>query len=860
MLSASGINYIVFTNLHYSWEEWLAEYQYSDFIWLQNWQNNKLGASQLDEPLNRIGKKRLSKYAVFSHFLQFNSADFKACGPNTTVCMDFNFAKKSNIKTDIYPYNIKEKAENLLEQYSKSGTISPHNVIIAPIGGPFKYESQTEFDYQYNNYMRLVDFVNINQDIYKATMQFGISKTFFSNALQRHKVYPTLKGDFVNFADVTAGVPAYWTGYYTSRPLFKILLRRLLSTLRNTEILFSFAINLNTLHGTNITGLVSMLISSRESVARLMDRHSVGGTFTKTALKYAHTEISKTVKNCWYIKEFVVSSLIIKRTFKYEGPFVHKYIYREGEFVSTFRTVIPNDKLYIFNSLSYERIEIIELTTRYPKIRILDHLNKEITIQINPIWKYNTKNLITISTTFYRIVFMIVIPPMTIEMFQIKETYDNSHSVSIMYCSECSSEDSDNTNFYPFKFQSLEPGDIQVENYKLRLTFDEHTGFLKYIVDKETNMENNVIIDYSAFKSSDQNSGIFLFQTNSSKPIYDILKPYKLGSSKKIILIVVGDVTTEITVVYGRLLQHTIKIFNFSNNPFSKAIHVETQVDYEYSPKNREIELFLSIQTDITNGDLPEIVTDTNGFQFTTRKLNISRQIESNVYPFTTLAYIQDQKSRLNIITDHAQGITALQEGQMIVLLDRRVLFNDGRGNNEGLSDSSKTYHRHILLLEYFIEPDLVKNQQTFRENELTSPSFSALYLSNSLNYDLSVFIVNRNATALSKQIVLPLMKTFLPCNVFVLNYRTIFDKSINHMKFPTTALLILHRQSFSCQIDKLLYPYCQSEDIVLENILYRVRVVYKTLLTGTDKGNVIRHLDMNNFSPMEIITLRVIY
>lgn len=853
LLASSGISYVILTNLHYMWEKWLAEYQHSDFVWIPNWRHDQQTESLLDKQLNRIGNDRLPTHSILTHFLQFNSAGITACGPKIKVCCDYDFAKSNLIDNNIYAFNVKDKAELLLEQYSKSGTTSRHNVIIAPIGGPDSYESQAAFDYQYNNYQKLAEFININRDLYRATVDFGVPKTYFNSILERYKSFPTLKGDFMNYADISSGSAAYWTGYFTSRPFYKILLRRLQSTLRSTEIMFSFAINFNVFDKSNVTRLLKLLVSARVSTARLMDRHSVSGTLTISALKYAINEISKTMKNCWYIQEYSASYLSLMKDTKNSTSHLYKYVYRDGEIFCNLRNILPNDHMYIFNSMSYERIEVVEFLSKSPNIRILDHKKKEVMIQVNPVWTYDSEHVIKISRTLYKINVVVVIPAMTMELFKIKSTYDAAKNAAVIYCIHCISEGNSENTFFPFNVQPIMKGDIQLESYKLRVIFDEYTGFIKTIIDKEANIEKNINLNYGAFRTSSNNSGMFLFTVNTSSTLYDILKIYKIDAKSNIMLIIVGDITTELISIYGPLLQHKTKIYNLIHNPLAKSLYIESQVDFELAPKNRELEMFLAIQSDISNGNPPQLITDNNSFQYTLRKLNLSRPIESNIYPITSMAYIEDDRNRMTLITDHAQGVTSLQEGQILVLLDRRVLYVDGRGNNEGLADSKKTVHRHIILLEEFKQNNLTHRQN---ENFLTLPSFAAHYLSNFLDYTLDIFFDNRNIAYINNHAYLPLIKSPFPCDVSVLNFRTIIRKVDD---VPNSALLILYKQSFSCDIELLPHPRCDRRlSFSLDKIFHRIRNVFKTRLSGTDTGIAVNLLNLEIFPPLQLISLRI--
>lgn len=858
LLSAAGVTKLVITNLHYSWEQFLAEFQISDFIWVQSFDNNKKSATILNQALDKIGNDRYPKHSVITHYLQFNKDNFNACGPNKNVCSGYFDFRKSNNNIDIHAYNIKEKSEMLLEQYSKSGTLSQHNIIIAPLGGAYRYEFQTEFDLQYNNYQRLADFINVNKNIYTANVEFGTPNDYFNSILSRHKSYPTLHGDFSNFADTESGSPAYWAGFFTSRPILKILLRRVQSTLRSSEILLSFAINFNVFPQHNMTNLFEILTKARESVARLQDRHVVGGTLSFNVLQYVYKQIITTVKDCWHIQE-VATSLLTSNP-ENKSIYLQKLVYRESEFISVFKTVNAGDQVYVFNSLSQERTEIVELITKQPNVRIIGHDKKDLTVQINPVWTYTSDNLIKISNTLYKVTFAIVVPPLTLELYKIKKTYDASHNAATIYCEHCLIDsENDKDSAFSFNIQPIQPGDIQLESYKHRVIIDELSGLLKTVVEKETNTEKAVYIDYGAFRSADVNAGMFLFSTNVTRPLHDILLPFRDGTKTKTLIIIAGQVTTEMVSIYGRLLQHSIKLHNLINSPLANSISIESKVDYEISPKNRELEIFLSIKTDISNGNHPEIYTDNNGFQYTPRILNISRRIESNMYPITSMAYIQDGRSRLTLITDHTQGITALQEGQLVIMLDRRVLYNDGRGTHEGLADSSAAYHRHYILLENFVDSS---NQYNYlHRSELKLPSYSAIYLANSINYILDLFVADKQAAGLSYFSFLPLIKTSFPCDIAVLNFRIVINKASLKILNPNMALLVLHRQSVSCYIDYSMQQHCSGDySFSIEKILRDIKSAYHSNLVGTDEGVPVININQDNFPAMELMTLKIYF
>lgn len=123
----------------------------------------------------------------------------------------------------ITPDNLQTKAEVLLEQYSKTGSLTRHNVVLALLGNDFRYDHEIEWDQQYSNYQSLFNYINEKRDVYQVSIGFGTLTDYFDAIRYRMERFPTLKGDFFPYADIfSEGRPAYWTGYFTSRPFYKV--------------------------------------------------------------------------------------------------------------------------------------------------------------------------------------------------------------------------------------------------------------------------------------------------------------------------------------------------------------------------------------------------------------------------------------------------------------------------------------------------------------------------------------------------------------------------------------------------------------------------------------------------------------
>ena len=111
------------------------------------------------------------------------------------------------------------------KQYAKSGSLTPHNVVMALVGDDFRFDYEIEWDQQYINYQNLFNYINANGRVFNDTrVAFGTVSDYFDAVRERMAdAFPTLQGDFFPYADIfSEGRPAYWTGYFTSRAFYKV--------------------------------------------------------------------------------------------------------------------------------------------------------------------------------------------------------------------------------------------------------------------------------------------------------------------------------------------------------------------------------------------------------------------------------------------------------------------------------------------------------------------------------------------------------------------------------------------------------------------------------------------------------------
>uniref|UniRef100_K3X179 Alpha-mannosidase n=1 Tax=Globisporangium ultimum (strain ATCC 200006 / CBS 805.95 / DAOM BR144) TaxID=431595 RepID=K3X179_GLOUD len=241
---------------------------------------------------------------------------------------------------------------------------------------------------------------------------------------------------------------------------------------------------------------------------------------------------------------------------------------------------------------------------------------------------------------------------------------------------------------------------VTLENDLVRVKIDKNTGSIVSITNKAKNIElplNSSVLYYQAFQGdNEQRSGAYIFRPDS-KTVYSVAKADE-----------VTLVDLQLSGVSGSASRVAFKIgkwvtLEYRVNDADEFVEIEWTVGSIPIKDNKGKEVIIRFDSQSTIKSAKTLFTDSNGLEFVTRVRNHrdtwnltlhddQEFVAANYFPITTGAYIKDDKYQFNIVTDRAQGAASLEDGQIEVMVHRRLLADDGKGVGEHLNETESVY------------------------------------------------------------------------------------------------------------------------------------------------------------------------
>ena len=190
--------------------------------------------------------------------------------------------------------------------------------------------------------------------------------------------------------------------------------------------------------------------------------------------------------------------------------------------------------------------------------------------------------------------------------------------------------------------------------------------------------------------------------------------------------------------------------------------------------------------------------------------------------------------------------------------MDRRLMQNDYRGLGEGVTDNVVTPESFVILLEHWNYEDSKKTIES-----LSYPSLTAHRLSWELLHPMRSMNLKLDGQAVLLNKISPLQGRAWPCDLHLLNLRSIQDE--NKEEPNGQIALLLHRVGYECtsNLDRCLMANCEktafnrSSKISLNSLL-PIREVKKTSLSLQKESRRLYTNTTFTVSSMEIEAFKI--
>ncbi|KAJ7427304.1 epididymis-specific alpha-mannosidase [Willisornis vidua] len=233
-----------------------------------------------------------------------------------------------------------------------------------------------------------------------------------------------------------------------------------------------------------------------------------------------------------------------------------------------------------------------------------------------------------------------------------------------------------------------------VVNNCYQVLFDQNTNLMHSITERETNRTVELTQEFLEYHVNGDTmkgpiSDNYLFGPNASA----------LPVSKAVGLeLVSGHLMTEIRqYFYSNVTSQDYiyavytRIYTVPEGYDGKLLCHRIEQEYSVGPLELNREAVLRTSTNLNTKQL--LYTDNNGYQMQKRpfKAYVNNTVARNYYPMVQTAYIEDDTTRLMLLAERAHGVSSQGNGQVEVMLHRRLWNNLewNLSNNLTLNDSS---------------------------------------------------------------------------------------------------------------------------------------------------------------------------
>ncbi|XP_076763477.1 lysosomal alpha-mannosidase II isoform X2 [Xylocopa sonorina] len=545
-------------------------------------------------------------------------------------------------------YNVKTRVETLVRYAHRQAAFYRSNNVIFTMGEDFNYQHAEMW---FTNMDRLIRYVK-EQKGSEVNIFYSTPSCYLKAVNDANLQWPTKTDDFFPYA---SDPHSYWTGYFSSRPTIKFFERmgnNLLQVSKQLSVL------------TDLKNDEKQLEHFREAMGVMQHHDAVTGTEKQLVAEDYARLLHNGMQQGVNVASEAIKKWQLNQSSEVEVKDMHSCM--ELNISSCVYTENQDFMLTVYNPLSRKvetPVRIPVYQTSYNVVDLTDG-NKMVS-QIIPIPIAVREIPGRKSNATHELVFIATLPPLGYRVYKVER----------------------NSNEPNHRDSAVADGSIDNEFYNVFINEDNHV-----VVEwkKEKNMTLHQSFHY--YEGMEGNNKVF---QNRSSGAY-IFRPKSIstknfvepGSSK----VYKGPLVQEIHQCVNEWVCQVVRVYKGKEyvefNWLVGPIPVQDQIGKE----------IVSKYTSNLNS-AGEFYTDSNGREMLKRirnyrptwKLDLQEKVSGNYYPVTSKISLKDEEEllKLSVLTDRAQGGTSMLDGEIELMLHRRLLKDDAFGVGEALNESA---------------------------------------------------------------------------------------------------------------------------------------------------------------------------
>ncbi|KQJ88371.1 alpha-mannosidase At3g26720 [Brachypodium distachyon] len=568
----------------------------------------------------------------------------------------------------LFDYNVEDRVNAFVAAALAQANITRTNHIMFTMGTDFKYQYAESWFRQMD---KLIHYVNKDG---RVNALYSTPSIYTDAKFAASETWPLKTNDFFPYADKPN---SYWTGYFTSRPAFKQYVRMMSGYYLAARQLEVFKGRSNSGPTTDSLADALALVQHHDAVTGTEQQHVANDYAKRLSIGYKKAEELVSTSLACLSESHSKSHCKSPTTNFGQCPLLNITYCPPSEVnFSQGKSLV----VVVYNSLGWKREDVLRIPVMSDSIVVHDSERKEIESQLLPIASASlnirdkhVKAYLGTSPSAqpkFWLAFSASVPPLGFNTYIVSS---GKRSASVSSTSTIYSQGGKN-------------GKLQVGQGRLKLHYDT-AGALSRYSDSKTQVQASFQQKYKYYIGHDgsgsdyQTSGAYVFRPIGTVPIKT-------------------DGQVPLTILRGPILDEVHQQINSWIYQITRVYKAKDYVETEFIigpipvDDGNGKELSTEIVTNMaTNGIF---YTDSSGRDFIKRvrdyrsdwKIEVHQPIAGNYYPVNLGIYVEDGSKELSVLVDRSIGGSSIKDGQIELMLHRRLLYDDGRGVAEALNET----------------------------------------------------------------------------------------------------------------------------------------------------------------------------